>query len=170
MFIFLWTQLDFQSAIKTHTWTFKLKMHFLLFPVCVCFFSQLCMKAKTRTQRCAECCWHMKSCAGETRLLTSHCHPRLSLSSHRCTSLSTQRTFLIFRKISTVTSFAFLILSLSLTPPKCTQIQMSYLLRKMSLGSHSCSFNYNLKMNFFWSRLRRKRSIYRGILPTYPIQ
>lgn len=33
---------------------------------------QLFMKAKTRTQRCAECCWHMRSCAGENECIKSN--------------------------------------------------------------------------------------------------
>lgn len=45
-----------------------------------------------------------------------------------------------------------------------------YLLRKMSFSYQSRCFNYNLEMNFFGSRLGGKSSIYRGILPTHPIQ
>jgi len=67
----------------------------------------------------------------------------------------------------------FLTLSPLLTPPTPTHTpppSSTRLLSKMSLRSHSCGFNYNLKINFFGSRLRGKRFIYRGILPTYPIQ
>lgn len=41
--------------------------------------SQSFMKARTRIQRCAECCWRMRSCAGGNECIRSNSSPKISL-------------------------------------------------------------------------------------------
>lgn len=147
---------------------------FTLSSPCVFFSSlrlslcrQLCMKAKTRTQRCAECCWHTRSCAGEADCNTSFISSSLSFlvavlppSSHLflCSSPAAAH-FVHVQEVLTshlTVLNTFLILSTSLTPPHIRIHTDPYLLRKMSFSYQSRCFNYNLKMNFFGSRLGRK--------------
>ena len=96
---------------------------FLIFAVNIClyllssslslhllFSRRLFMKAKTKTPRCAECCWHTRSCAGENTPSSCSSDSLSSPAAH----------FVSLKKVPTShlsVLDTFLILSPLLTPP-----------------------------------------------------